>query len=270
MKRAFTLLELLVVVAIMGLLGAAATSSYSALVRGMRERSAVTTASSVLRMARERAHIDRKPTAVFCYNRLLKAPTSTENGVVVGVMTAVRQAGRLSFVSGRNLCDEFADLDKTYETETDEGKLANGGGVRLYKFDGTSMSEMKYSIVSTRARPYETSVYLTSLNNGAGGTTNVTMMAYYDLNRSIHQPTWRTGDSYAFEISETFLPEGIIFGSNVPSSTAADKLVGTLVFDPESSSDKTISLSSTRPDTSGLPQAVHEIGTASSDPDEAI
>ena len=270
MKRAFTLLELLVVVAIMGLLGAAATSSYSALVRGMRERSAVTTASSVLRMARERAHIDRKPTAVFCYNRLLKAPTSTENGVVVGVMTAVRQAGRLSFVSGKNLCDEFADLDKTYETEEDEGKLANGGGLRLYKFGGTSMSEMQYSIVSTRTRPYETSVYLASLNNGTGGTTNLTMMAYYDTQKSAHQATWRTGDSYAFEISETFLPEGIIFGNTVPSSTTADKLVSTLVFDPESSSDKTISLSLTRPDTSGLPKAVHDIGTASSDPDEAI
>lgn len=270
MKKGFTLLELLVVVAIMGLLGAAATGSYSALVRGMRERAAVTTASAMLRMAKERAHIDRQPTAVFCYNRLLKAPTSTENGVVVGVMTAVRQAGRLTFVSGRNLCDEFADLDKTYEVEENETKLANGGGVRLYKFEGTSMSEMKYSIISTRVRPYETSIYLASLNDGNGGTTNHVMTAYYDLNRSIHQPTWRAGDSYAFEISESFLPEGVIFGSSVPSSTTSDTLVSTLVFDPASSSDKTVTLSSTRPDSSGSPKAFNQIGTATSDPDEAI
>ena len=72
MKRAFTLLELLTVVSIMALLGVASSSGYQAMVRGMRERGAVAGASAVLRGAKERACVDRVPTAVFCYNRMLR------------------------------------------------------------------------------------------------------------------------------------------------------------------------------------------------------
>ena len=96
-RAGFTLIELLVVVGIMGMLGVAATGGYAALQRGMEERSAVAVAAALLRSAQERAHVDRLPTVVFCYNRLVKAPTGEdENGVAVGVMTAIRRAGRLS------------------------------------------------------------------------------------------------------------------------------------------------------------------------------
>lgn len=266
MKKGFTLLELLVVVAIMGVLGFAATNSYSALVRGMRERGAVTSAASLLRAARERAHVDRLPTAVFCYNRLLKAPTSTENGVVVGMMTVVRQSGRLSFVQGKYLCDEFADLDKTYEVGEDEGELRKGGGFRLFRFSGANMNKMEYSIVSDRVVQFEKDVYLAS----TGTETNHVMGAYYDLGTSANAASWKTGDAYAFAFGEMTLPEGIIFGTSVPRSTTEDELVQVLVFDPESDNDKTIDLSSTRPDASGYPKQFRKVGTASSDADRAI
>ncbi len=266
MKKGFTLLELLVVVAIMGVLGFAATNSYSALVRGMRERGAVSAASSLLRAARERAHVDRLPTAVYCYNRLLKAPTSTENGVVVGMMTVVRQSGRISFVRGNYLFDEFADLDKTYEVGEDEGDLRKGGGFRLFRFTGANMSKMEYSIVSDRVQSKRELVYLASEDNVA----NHVMAAYYDLGTSANAASWKAGDAYAFSFGEVTLPEGIIFGTAIPRSTTEDELVQVLVFDPESQNDKTIDISSTRPDSSGYPKQFKKVGTASSDADRAI
>ena len=72
MRRAFTLMELMVVVGIMAFLGLAATNGYNALQRGMAERGAVDAASAILKAAKERAQVDRVPTAVFCYNRMLR------------------------------------------------------------------------------------------------------------------------------------------------------------------------------------------------------
>lgn len=269
MKKAFTLLELLVVVAIMGMIGTAATSGYTALVRGMRERSAVTAAAAVLRAAGERARVDRVPTAVFCYNRLVKAPTATENGVVVGMMTAVRRSGRLSHVSGAYLCDEFADLDRAYETGEGANETRKGGGVRLFRYGGSNMSAMEYSIVSDRVLPYEQQVLLFSAGE-RGGLTNHAAYAYYNLKTSAHEPSWRSGDAYAFEFNEMQLPDGMIFGSRVPNSAANDALAETLVFDPDGDAAKTVEIYSTKPDASGYPKQFKKVGTASSDSDEAI
>ena len=72
----------------MAMLGIAASSGYHAVTRGMTERGVTAAGSAVLRAARERAAVDRGNVAVFCYNRLVKAPTGEdENGVAVGVMT---------------------------------------------------------------------------------------------------------------------------------------------------------------------------------------
>ena len=86
MKKAFTLLELLVVVAIMAMLGVASSGGYNALVRGMKERGAVASASALLRSAKERALIDRVPTVVFCYNRMLREAGGTEDAAPEAAM----------------------------------------------------------------------------------------------------------------------------------------------------------------------------------------
>ena len=272
MKKAFTLLELLVVVGIMGLLGTAATSSYTALVRGMKERSAVAAASGVLRAARERANVDRVPTAVFCYNRLIKAPNSEESGIAAGVMTAVRRAGRLSYVSGNLLYDEFADLDHTYEAEEREADLKKGGGIRLFRFGGLNMSDMRYSIVSDRVFTDDgTQVTIFSGTENNRPSTNILLNAFFDMKTSARQPTWRTGDAYAFEFNEVQLPDGMIFGSTAPSDSTRDELIKVLVFDPENPSDnETVELHSTKPDASGYPKDFKKAGTASSDSNKAV
>ena len=272
MKKAFTLLELLVVVGIMGLLGTAATNSYTALVRGMKERSAVAAASGLLRAARERANVDRVPTAVFCDTRLIKAPNSEENGVAAGVMTAVRRSGRLSYVSGNYLYDEFADLDHTYEAEDREADLKKGGGVRLFRFGGINMSDMRYSIVSDRVfTDNQTQVTIFSGTEGNGPTTNILLKSFYDMKTSARQATWRAGDAYAFEFNEIQLPDGMIFGSSVPSDPSRDELVKVVVFDPENPNDnETVDVHSTKADASGYPKDFKKAGTASSDSNRAV
>ena len=132
MKRGFTLIELMTVVGIMAFLGTAATGGYNALQRGMAERAATDIATKMLAAAKERAIIDRVPTVVYCYNRLLReADSGDANAVVVGEMVAIRRAGRITRVRGQYLYDEFGDLDRSFEPIEEAGKLQDRKGLRL-------------------------------------------------------------------------------------------------------------------------------------------
>ena len=59
-KRAFTLVELLVVVGIMATMGTMSIGGYFAIARGMADRGAFATATSVISLAQERAHRQKK------------------------------------------------------------------------------------------------------------------------------------------------------------------------------------------------------------------
>ena len=150
MRRGFTLMELMVVVGIMAFLGVAATNGYNALQRGMAERGAVDAASALLKAAKERAMVDRVPTAVFCYNRMLREASDDANAVVVGEAVAIRRAGRISRVQGSYLYDEFGDLDRSYDRlqSGQQSDLQGRKGMRLWRFDDRRMNQMQYSVVA--------------------------------------------------------------------------------------------------------------------------
>lgn len=268
MRRAFTLLELLTAVGIMAMLGVAASGGYRALARGMRERSAVSAVSAALRAARERALVDREKTVVFCYNRLVRKPNAKEdvNGIVVGVVTAIRRGGRISGLSGELLYDEFTDLDRVYEGVNDEAECARHKGLRLFRFQ----DDMKYSIVSDAVfRDDKKSAYLPS--DGVEPTTpNLTLPAFYNLKKSQHEPTWKVGDEYAFEFLDVELPQGFVFGqSSIPTDFGKPELVQRFVFDPANGApDVSIKVYFAEPNEAGVPTVRgNAAGEAKSDSD---
>ncbi|MBQ2630173.1 MAG: prepilin-type N-terminal cleavage/methylation domain-containing protein [Kiritimatiellae bacterium] len=294
MRRAFTLMELMVVVGIMAFLGVAATGGYNALQRGIAERGAVDAASALLKAAKERAMVDRVPTAVFCYNRMVREATDDENAIVVGEAVAIRRAGRITRVQGNYLYDEFGDLDRSYDRKkpSQQSDLQSRKGMRLWRFDDRDMSRMQYSVVSDAVLDDDDvpGVSFTSWSNqlddddnntqsGNGtvaqelknGDLKIRACAFFNLGKSDHEPpSWQVGNGYGFEFMTLRLPNGFIFKNAVPSSVGDIVQTGAFVFNPANfSENETIDIWACMTGASGVPQAHHKAGTASSDGDKA-
>ena len=274
MRKAFTLIELLAVIGIVGMLGVAAAASYGALVTGMRDRSACAAATAILREAGERAHIDRLPTVVYCYNICLKEPKGDDPGMVMGIMTAIRRVGRITQVKGRYLFDEFADLDQSYKMEDDEAEIRKMDGFRLFKYndENSVQSRMQYSVVANAVyckdydnKPGEEGE-LTIFSGGINNRTNFFTSAFYNLGSSDREPgAWKVGDGYAAEFAELQLPEGYVFGQQLPTKSGAVSEVKAIRFDPDSSSSETVEIWMTRPNAQGVPKPARKAGQAYAD-----
>ena len=217
-RRAFTLMELRVVVGIMSFLGLAATNGYNALQRGVAERGAVDAASALLKTAKERALVDRMPTAVYCYNRMIREATADENAIVVGEAVAIRRAGRITRTNGNYLFDEFGDLDKerlVENSDDEDGENVNSGStendnlVPIYKMN--SRSSNGRSLVS------QTTKNVTASNRDAllssGEVKDIPCYAFVLKNVGT-AGEWHVGDAYGLEFAEIQLPHGYIFGSS--------------------------------------------------------
>ena len=106
MKRAFSLIELLVVISIMAVMGTVAVGGYRAMQRGMDERGTMENVNAFVRLAYQRAQIDRQPTVVYFWNETLQRESDSNNTLrVVGKAVAVRRGGRLTDVKGKYLID---------------------------------------------------------------------------------------------------------------------------------------------------------------------
>ena len=279
MRRAFTLIELLAVVGIMGVLGVAAAASYGALVNGMKDRSACAAASAVLREAGERARVDRLPTVVYCYNVCLKEAKDNQPGEVVGMMTAIRRVGRITQVKDRFLFDEFADLDQSYDSTDDEGELKKMSGHRLFKYNDerSVQSRMQYSVVAD-------AVYSAGEDGGGGEAGEVTIFsgcynnrtncftsAFYNLGTSDRDPgDWKVGDGYAAEFVELQLPDGYVFGRQLPTKAGAITEFKAVRCAPDKSSGEAVDIYSTRLNANGSPEAVRKAGQAHADETKSV
>jgi len=234
MTKAFTLLELLLVMAIMGFMGTVAVGGYRGMQRGMEERGVMQNVNEFLKSAYSRAQIDRLPVVVYLWNETVQLETQNKDLTVVGHAVAVRPFGRLSGVQGKYLFDEYGDLRSSAdESESGDGGMAGvesaGNSTYIYKVDSSS-SPMRRSIISqtTVYQPVDEPVFGCRLpaggssSNGGGMSNLVKIPVYcYVLSSSDNSGVqWKTGDAYGFEFQELVLPHNYIFGSTYSQSEA--------------------------------------------------
>ena len=224
MKRAFTLLELLVVIGIMGLLGTVSIGGYRSITRGMEEKGAVDNASRFIHTAFQRALIDRQPVAVYYWNETIKGETSEDYATVVGKAVAVRRAGRFSRVRGDMLYDEFADLNCTYPTNSVRGAGAKTDTMALYPMDDATDTAFERSLVSSSVtEEYQQEVFLLgeegeAMPNGMTPPPNDDDILMYGFKVVDGYTGWKNGDAYGFEFQYLTLPHNYIFGDKFSTS----------------------------------------------------
>jgi len=267
MKRnAFTLIELLMVVLIMGILGTVSIGGYRAMQRGMEERGVLENANHFIRAAYRRAQTDRSPTAVFYWNETLRDETDVDTLLVVGKAVAVRRAGRVSRYVDPYLYDEFSDLDRSRlivdsgdedQDNADSGSTASDNLVPIYKMNSKSGCGRSLASSTTRNVTAQNGERLLSRME----VEQIPCYAYVIADRGT-AGEWRVGDAYGLEFAEIQLPHGYIFGSSYNRSTkAAAKMESPLWFDVSvntgsgsddgASGSSTVQIYSLRPGASG-------------------
>ena len=236
-KRAFTLVELLVVVGIMAAMATMSIGSYFAVVRGMADRGALAAATSIISLAQERARIDLSPTVVYFYNEIVqnKDESKGDELVVAGVAIAVRRGGRITHKTGSRISDEFADLDRTYGVKDGASPLG-GDSFRLYRFN---FMKMEYSSVYTEVveEPVGNETYLVEkpVDRGFkfdnGEREDPTELMAYAFEVLDGNASWKPGDAYGYEFARIRLPDNYIFGSasDVPSASSPIKSVSPVI-----------------------------------------
>ena len=224
LRRGFTLIELMLVIALMGIMGTLAVGGYSAVTRGMSERAALATARSLAEAALQRAQIDQAQTYVFLFDEVLRPDTDTSVGVVQGVAIAVRACGRVTEVADGLVCDEFGDLERSFkslvdeddsETESEEKQKAAVSTMRIYNLRSRDSAEVEEGV-----RSYV--VTDTDLEeDGDKDKETAVRWKVYGF-KKVSGADFKVGDAYGQEFAVTRLPPGYTFSSSVSMSSSSD------------------------------------------------
>lgn len=260
MRRAFSLVELLVVIGLLGMMSTLAIGGYSAVTRGMAERGALDAAAGIAEIALQRANIDRTRTYLFLFNEVSRIDSDDQVGVVCGLAIAVRPIGRVTRVSGDEFYDEFGDLNQSYSSldesgrdKTDSEKEKSAASVRIY-----NINSKDYVTVREGVYPHE----ITENDLEQGETGEGRPVIAYGFKKIGGSGSFSIGDEYGQEFSVMRLPPGYTFSSSVQMSSTSHlglHKVGTVeVIEPTDSSAPNLQVYSRRPDGS-----FQSIGTTS-------
>jgi len=270
MRKAFTLIELMLVVAIMGLMGTLSVGGYRAMRRGMEDRGTMQNVNQFIRNAYQRAMIDRQPTAVYFWNetRREESEDGTSPLLVVGRAVAVRRSGRVSYVDGNTIVDEFGDLKYLRGTDSegendDDSEAKEGIKTYLYKVNGDESSFKRYAASqATLAADAQGVRPMMTDPDWANNNQDGKVQAYgYYLEGGAGD--WKVGDAYGFEFADITLPDNYIFETSYSTSVSdpIKEVSKVLRFSPTSGAGgQTITVSALRPGKSGAPES-QKIGT---------
>lgn len=262
-RRGFTLLELLVVMAIMGMMATASITSYRTMRQGMEESAVMRNASQFVRLAYQRTKIDRVPVNVYFWNETTQEETDSSQLSVCGRAVAVRKLGRVSAKEGQVLLDEFGDLE-VFGCRDDEGNLdagssayQNDSGTWLYRVNGDEQTFQR-TLVSRFTVAHETTG-IQMISYPDSEEKSITVYGYYILPGDRGGIDWKKGDAYGLEFGDFSLPNRYIFGNTFSSSASnPNQEVKVMNFNPLGSGDgggQTIEISSLRPNAQGVPEA---------------
>lgn len=209
-KRGFSLMELLAVMAIMGILSTLAVTGYFSAVRGMTRRRAVSNLIAALNQARQRASIDGTRTALICYNvkhvatpNLSDLRTFSPSYVICKALGRVTCNNPSSVLGGNPLFgDEFTPLDKVFGAVSSDYSF---GSRRLYNLSDKEWSEVGDTVTL--------GAYNANLKSSlTGENLPTTEMLWCFTKKGGGNASWKVGDLYGIEVSPPeVLPKNIYF-----------------------------------------------------------
>lgn len=265
----FTLIELLVVIAIMTMMGGLSVASYRAMRQGMEEKSVLQNTSQFLRLAYQRSRIDYVPVQVYYWNETRQIETDDTELIAMGRAVAVRRSGRVTYVSGKKIYDEFGDFDAlrhvNEDGEIDDAGADNEGakGMALYRVNGDETTPRRClvgpdAIVETLTplgmASYPKEADESSERVDSRGDTVRRFGLYVRDAGSVG--TWRVGDAYGFEFAEIELPQGYLFSNaSFEKSRLTNGFDAKLLrYDPQGGDDAsaTVNISALRPNSNGV------------------
>ena len=256
MRKAFTLIELMVVVGLMGLMAVISIGSYSAITRGMNDRAALDAAKSLADAALQRAALDRSKTYIYLFNEVTKLDDDMEAGIVCGMAIAVRPIGRITQVpEGGFYCDEFGDLDGTFDALEEDGEEASDSE----KEQSAATFFRLYNISKKGFATVQEGVYAHEIRDRDLEDEDAGMMHKWKIHGfktakgdGGENVTFEVGDQYGQEFAVTRLPPGYVFSQSVSMSGTSDlgqKRVGSVIeINPTDTSLPSIPVYARRPD----------------------
>lgn len=249
-RKAFTLVELLLVVAIMGLMGSVSVGGYRAMRRGMEERAVMRNASQFIRSCYQRSQVDGVPVAVYFWNELVSPETEEAAMKVVGRATAVRRNGRITHptsTGGGFIIDEFGNFEAFKSKRFDGGEDlnatfdANSPCIFLYRINGGETAMRRSRVTASTVRIQGPSLVMLSEESPTGwaptdgGSPDLYLYGHKIMDKG--GIDWEVGDAYGLEFANLELPAGFIFKSQMPSSGSPVADVAVFNFNPASGDD---------------------------------
>ena len=230
-RAAFTLVELLVVIGIMAVLATISVAGYSAASRGMANRGAYQSVSTVLRIAKQSCEIDRVPTTVFFFNRRFSSDVKDEDATLYqGTAIAAKQVGRITIPDSEKVIDEFADWHQSSEM-LEEGILnqIKSQSKRIFRMRNKDLGE-NVDTCSMEVKPFAASYKVQdfmiqsdktieqwSSEHKLANNCKVWGLKASEDNKGLSASAWEVGDPYGEEIAHVDLPKGYVFGKSLPN-----------------------------------------------------